>query len=131
MTEPVIRPAMEQQSRLQAVIFEMQETVDDLLEKGLFALTGLMETMDRSTWADIAQDYILQAQKVIEDIAARECNDSEQQAMTDEINNKDDLEDRRQEIMNRIQKIRNPELLTKILTYVKSWTDDEGGISDE
>lgn len=146
MTEPVIMPAMEQESRLKTIVFEMQGTLDELLEKGLFALSGLLRAIDSgelgkpdkeyniygmTIQAQIVQDYILQAQKVIEDIVARECNDSEQQAMTNGINNKDDLEDRRQEIMSRMQKVRNPELITKILTYVRCWTDDEGGIEDE
>ena len=127
----------EQENRLQAVVFEMQETLDDLLDKGLFALTELIETIGKSTQADmseecslykmtiradITKDYILQAQKAIEDIIARE---NRSQA------DKDCIAESRQEIIQRVQTVKNPELIEKILTFVKCWMDDEGGITDE
>lgn len=88
-----IKTVTEAEKRLQTVVSELDNTVDDFLEKGKFALMELMEvsavhaddTPDERAHnlnrvhmlADIAYDYLVQAQSVLEDIAARESKGGE------------------------------------------------------
>ena len=130
----------EAERRLQAVISELDDTVDNFLEKGRFVLMDLVEvsglhvddTPDIRTrnlnkanmLANIAYDYLAQAQSVITSLVLQEGK-----ARTDRSD--PDPVERRQEIMRNIQQIKNPALLEKIQTFVKCWMKDEGGKADE
>ena len=47
-----------------------------------------------------------------------------------QVKNNDCLTEYMQEIIMRVQTVKNPELLMKILTFIKCWTNDEGGQTD-
>lgn len=74
----------EAEKRLQTVIYELENTISDLLNKADFALTELMEglendridtarkTVKEEVYAGIAYDYLTQAQSGLTDIILRE-----------------------------------------------------------
>ena len=134
-----IKTVTEAERRLQTVVSEFDNTVDDFLQKGKFALMELMEVsavhaddtpderahLNRAHMlADIAYDYLAQAQSALTCLIIRENREVDQGAPGH------GFAECRQEIIKRIQQIRNPELLRKILIYVEAWTDDEGGQAD-
>lgn len=81
---------MEQEEQRKRIVFELDSTIDDLLEKGKFVLTELMDLVDEkpedindtctfiskqrrmNMLVNIAFDYLHQAQVGIEEIVIRE-----------------------------------------------------------
>lgn len=115
--------------RLQVVIEELDITVDGLLDKANFVLMELAEglkdsqkhiarrVMEAGTYANIACDYIVQAQSTLTSII--------------EQRQEPPAGDAQEIIIGQIQNIKDSKLLTKILSFIESWTEDEGGQEDE
>lgn len=92
---------MEQKDRLGTVIYELDSTIDDFLEKGKFLIRQLMEITDRelngerevyffaneqnrmNMLANMAFDYIYQAQNELKEIVTRE-QEERKEALSDE-----------------------------------------------
>lgn len=90
---------MEQKDRLEMVIYELDATIDDFLEKGKFLIMQLMELTDRNLedekevylfaheqsrmnmFANMAFDYIYKAQNELKEIVTRE---ERKEALSDE-----------------------------------------------
>ncbi|MCI8363461.1 MAG: hypothetical protein HFG34_00680 [Eubacterium sp.] len=133
------KPGTEAEGRLQTVISELDVTIGDLLDKADFALMELMEVVavhvdntpdDKAKkinrvngLADIAYDYVARAQSALTSIILRERREQRQEPRTPAGD--------AQEIIRRIQQIKDPALLTKISDFVESWSEDEGGQADE
>ena len=129
------KPVTEAEGRLQTVISELDVTIGDLLDKADFALMELMEGLKNSqkndvrrmartdTYANIAYDYLAQAQSTLTSLILRERREGGQEPRTPAGD--------AQEIIRRIQQIKEPALLTKISVFVESWSEDEGGQADE
>ena len=133
------KPGTEAEGRLQTVISELDVTIGDLLDKADFVLMELMEVVavhvdntpdDKAKkinrvngLADIAYDYVVRAQSALTSIILRERREQRQEPRTPAGD--------AQEIIRRIQQIKDPALLTKISDFVESWSEDEGGQADE
>lgn len=92
---------MEQKDRLEMVIYELDSTINDFLEKGLFSITQLMELTSgepedekevhlfaheqsrMNMFANIAYDFVYQAQHELNEIICREYR-KQQEALSDE-----------------------------------------------
>lgn len=90
---------MEQKDRLETVIYELDATIGDFLEKGLFSITQLMELTSgepedekevhlfaheqsrMNMFANMAFDYIYKAQNELKEIVTRE---ERKEALSDE-----------------------------------------------
>lgn len=88
----------EQENRLKVIISELDSTIDDLLEKGKFALCELMDLVDEkpedindtcafasnqrrmNMLANIAFDYLYRAQGGLEEIVTLECRKQKEDA---------------------------------------------------
>ena len=131
------KPGTEAEGRLQTVISELDVTIGDLLDKADFALMELIVAVhvdntpdDKAKkinrvngLADIAYDYVARAQSALTSIILRERREQRQEPRTPAGD--------AQEIIRRIQQIKDPALLTKISDFVESWSEDEGGEADE
>lgn len=129
------KPVTETEERLQTVISELDITISDLLDRAGFALIELMEVAavhvddmpdDKSNnlnrvnrLADIAYDYVARAQSALTSLILRERREGGKEP--------EPTAGDAQEIIRRIQQIKDPKLLTKILTFIESWTEDKGG----
>lgn len=125
------KPVTEAERRLQTIISELDITISDLLDKAGFALMELVEGLrdprkddvrrmvKADTYADIAYDYLTRAQSTLTSLILRERREGGQES--------EPTAGDAQEIIRRIQQIRDPKLLTKILTFIESWTEDKGG----
>ena len=129
------KPVTEAEERLQTVISELDITIGDLLDKADFVLMELMEVVavhvdntpdDKAKkinrvngLADIAYDYVARAQSALTSLILRERREGGQEP--------EPTAGGAQEIIRRLQQIRDPKLLTKILTFIESWTEDKGG----
>lgn len=92
---------MEQKDRLETVIYELDSTINDFLEKGLFSITQLMELTSgepedekevylfaheqsrMNMFANMAFDYIYRAQNELNEIICREYRERKE-ALSDE-----------------------------------------------